>query len=203
MNNIYVVFSATPYLIGKAIRHVTGQTYNHVSIALDENLAQMYGFARRFYRTPLYGGFVKETLSRYQVNGKATQICVCKLPVTEDQYNALAARLNMMFSDQNRYIYNHLSAMGALIRKPVKAVDAYTCVEFCVSILQDLGIDIDPEKYYTTGDILQMLQNFVIYTGPMPASIEIDSAYYAKKPTPHPILFTLRDIFKLIPRLSK
>jgi len=102
MNNIYVVFSATPYLIGKAIRHVTGQTYNHVSIALDENLAQMYGFARRFYRTPLYGGFVKETLSRYQVNGKATQICVCKLPVTEDQYNALAARLNIMFSDKKR-----------------------------------------------------------------------------------------------------
>jgi hypothetical protein len=66
---VYIVFSSTPYRIGKFIRRLTREAYNHVSIALDPDLTKMYGFARRYYRTPFYGGFVRESLSRYhQVN---------------------------------------------------------------------------------------------------------------------------------------
>lgn len=200
---IYVVFSATPYKMGSLIRKTTGQVYNHVSISLSEDFSPMYSFARRYYRTPLYGGFVCESPSRFFVKGKVAQICACKLPITQQQYNTLEAMLTMMLRDSKRYLYNHLSAMGSLVRRPVKAADAYTCVEFCVSILKSLDIDVDPKKYYTTGDLLHMLHRFVVYTGPMHTVEEADSAYYAKKPTPHPVFSTLRDILKLIPRLSK
>ena len=83
--HIYVVFSSTPYKMGKFIRAMTRESYNHVSIALDESLSQMYSFSRRYYRTPLYGGFVHESRSRYHVNGDATRICLCALPVTSQQ----------------------------------------------------------------------------------------------------------------------
>lgn len=199
---IYVVFSATPYLIGKAIRRITGEVYNHASIALDEDLTRMYGFARRYYRTPLYGGFVRESRSRYHVNGKSTHIHLCRLPVTEQQHKALEAQLTQMYSKRDQYIYNHLSALGALFHKPIKAKEAYTCVEFCVQILHELGIDADPNKYYSVGDLEQLLHPFAIYTGPMPSDGEFDAVYYAKKPIPHPTLTTLRDIFKLLPRLG-
>lgn len=200
---VYVVFSATPYKMGTLIRKTTGQVYNHVSISLHETFSPMYSFARRYYRTPLYGGFVCESPARFFVKGKVTEICACKLPVTQQQYETLEAMLAMMLKDADRYLYNHLSAMGTLVRRPIKAADAYTCVEFCVSILKALDIDVDPKKYYTTGDILNLLRRFVVYTGPMPTVEEADSAYYAKKPTPHPVLTTLRDILKLVPRVSK
>lgn len=200
---IYVVFSATPYKMGALIRKATGQVYNHVSISLSETYSPMYSFARRYYRTPFYGGFVCESPSRYYVKGKATSICVCSLPVSDEQYICVHERLESMLSDQDRYLYNHLSAMATLARKPIRAADAYTCIEFCVSVLHSIGVDLDPGKYHTIDDVLQILNEHVVYTGPMPTSDDVDAAYYAKKPVPHPVWFTVRDILKLFPRLSK
>lgn len=199
---IYVVFSSTPYKIGKLIRRVTGEQYNHVSISLDKELTQMYSFARRHYRLPLYGGFVHESRSRYHVNGNATEICLCALPVTVRQY----ATLNNLLQDMHRrsrfYIYNHLSALGAVIHKPIHARDAYTCVEFCIKVLRELGIEIQPDKYYSVEDIKALLAAYIVYSGTMPEPDSFDESYYAKKPVPHPMLTTLRDMLKLLPRLK-
>lgn len=199
---IYVMFSSTPNRIGRMIRKVTGEVYNHASIALDENLDRMYSFARRFYHTPLYGGFVKETRSRYHQNGQASQVCVCRVAVTPEQYQALEAKLDQMYEDQNDYLYNHLSALSALFHKRTYAKNALTCVEFCVGVLHDLGVDVDLTKHYTVEQIHTLLSADTVYAGPIPAG-EPDDAFYAKKPIPHPIYTTLRDMGKLIPRLGK
>ena len=198
---VYIVFSSTPYRMGKFIRKFTGEFYNHASIALDEDLTQMYGFARRYYRTPFYGGFVRESLSRYYVGGKATDIRICRLAVNDAQYRKLKHLLEQMYADRQEYLYNHLSAAAAVFHRPVKAKDAYTCIEFCVHILHDLGIDLDPDKYYTVGQVEQLLRPYAIYTGPMPTSDEYDAEYYASKPVPHPSITTLRAIFALFRRL--
>ena len=179
---IYVVFSSTPYKMGKLIRSVTRDEFNHVSISLDKELTQMYSFARRHYRLPLYGGFVHESPSRYYVKGKTADICLCALPVSPRKYLALSNLLKDMDRKSRTYLYNHLSALGAVIRRPVRARDAYTCVEFCVKILQDLEIQIPPATYYSVGDIHKLLAPFAIYNGPMPASSGFDAAYFAKKP---------------------
>ena len=84
----------TPYKIGKMIRTLTGEPYNHVSIALDEELDRMYAFARRYCRVPLYGGFVKETTSRYAPDGVPSMVKIHKLPVSPEAYDALAQRLD-------------------------------------------------------------------------------------------------------------
>lgn len=199
---IYIVFSATPYFIGKAIRCITGEIYNHASIALDEDLTRMYGFSRRYYRTPLYGGFVRESLSRYHLKGKRAHIRICRLSVTQTQYHMLETLLEDMHANRQAYIYNHLSALGTLLHRPVKAKQAYTCIEFCIKILYDLGIDVDPNRYYSVGQVEQQLRHLAIYTGPVPASSEYDSAYFAKKPITHPARTTCREILKLIPRLG-
>ena len=200
---IYVVFSSTPYKIGKLIRRVTGGTYNHVSISLDESLTQMYSFSRRYYRTPFYGGFVHESRSRYHVNGDATRICLCAIPVTPRQYEDLYNMIQSMHRRSRFYIYNHLSALGAVIHKPIFAKDAYTCVEFCIKVLQELGIELQPRKYYSVEDIRRLLKPYVVYYGPMPAPDDYDESFYAKNPTPHPTMKTLRDMLKLLPRSMK
>lgn len=201
-NYIYIVFSATPYLMGRAIRRITGESYNHASIALDENLTRMYGFARRYYRIPLYGGFVKESHARYHVNGKTANIRLCRLPVTREQYEGIESRLATMHSRAEDYIYNHISALAALFHRPIPAKNAYTCVEFCIEILHSAGVDLEPGKFYSVGDVEKLLRPFVIYTGPMPDGGEEDAAYYAKRPVFSPTWVTLREIFRLLPRLG-
>ncbi len=200
MKHIYIVFSSSPYRIGKLIRRATGEEYNHVSIALDEGLTRMYSFARRYYRTPFLGGFVKESLSRYHVNGKATQIRMCRLEVNDQQYSALEHKLEEMYANREHYLYNHLSAITALFHKAVSLRDAYTCVEFAVPILRDLGVTVAPSKYYTVGDLAKLLSGNVVYTGPIFEAAESDGEYFAKKPVPHPILASLSGFLALFKR---
>ena len=200
---IYVVFSSTPYFIGKAIRRITGQVYNHASIALDPELTQMYSFARRHYRTPLYGGFVKESLSRFRLGDQISHIRISKIPVTQEQYDALADRLAAMEAQSCDYLYNHISALGALLHKPIYAKNAYTCVEFCVEILSALDLKIQPGRYYSVDELDTLLSPYRIYTGQAPEAREADPVFFAKRPVPFPLWVTARDICKLLPRLGK
>ena len=199
---IYIVFSSTPNRIGRTIRAVTGEAYNHASIALDEKLTRMYGFARRYYRTPLYGGFVRETLSRYHHKGQSSHFCVCRLPVTDEQYCQLDALLTEMFENREHYLYNHLSAVVSLFRCQAKAKDAYTCIEFIVQLLCDLGLPLEPGRHYTVCNVLDILKPYEVYNGPI-AQDEYDLDFYKKHPVPYPLWTTMRDMFKLLPRLGK
>lgn len=201
--NIYFIFSATPYRMGKFIRKLTGESYNHISISLDEELTQMYSFARRFYHTPFYGGFVKETLSRYHVNSITANIHVCRLQVTAKQYHSLSQLFSQMIQNEKHYSYNHLSALFSIFQHRVKVQDAYTCVEFCVHILQRLGFPVDTNKYCSIGNLEQLLRPYAVYTGPAPMAAGLDACYYDRKPIPHPFLSTAAEFFSLFKRLKK
>ena len=201
-NYLYIVFSSTPYKVGKMIRKVTRQKYNHVSIALDADLKQMYGFARRYYHTPLYGGFVRESTSRYHVWGKVTQIQLCRIPVSEKRYQALERRVADMYANKEKYLYNHLAAISSIFRRTIPIRDAYICVEFGVSMLHDAGMDIDPKKFYSVDDLLELMRPYTIYSGPIPNAESVDEAYYSEKPVRHPILTTVRDFLALFPRIA-
>ena len=151
--SLYVLFSATPYRMGKCIRFITGEPYNHVSIATEEDLRECYGFARRYYETPFYGGFVTERPSRYIHNGRVSKIRLYRLPLTNAQWLKLDTLLQSMRSQPERYLYNHLSAMMAPMHLKVKVRDAFTCAEFVVSVLNRLGFDFDATRFYTIGGI--------------------------------------------------
>lgn len=198
---LYIIFSSTPYRIGKLIRGFTGETYNHASLSLDESLQPMYGFSRRFYRTPFYGGFVQESLSRYHANGAVSQFKVCKLPITQRQYEQFSHKLQAMYQRREHYLYNHLSVVSAPFGKLIPVKDAYICVEFCVHMLHQAGVDLDPRKYYSVGQLAQLLDPYTVYTGPAPIG-EYDPDYYQAKPVPHPCLTSLRNIAALFPRLG-
>lgn len=198
--DIYIVFSATPYRMGRFIRCVTKEPYNHVSIALDRELTQMYSFARRHYRTPFYGGFVKESLSRYHIHGKSANIRVCRLTVTEQQHAELSSFFNQMLTQSQEYLYNHFSAAFTVLRKPVRLKKAYTCVEFCVQVLYSLGLGFDPRTFHTVGDLEKALSHLCIYNGPAPEPADYDEAFYAEHAIPHPTRATVGAIAKLFTR---
>ncbi len=203
--HIYIVFSSTPNRMGRLIRLFTGEAYNHVSIALDQALTRLYSFSRRYYRTPLYGGFGQESLSRYHPGGRAAQLRVCQVPVTEEAYNALSRRLEEMDANRQHYLYNHLGALAAVFHRSCPAKDARICVEFVTEVLRQAAPELPlvPGRYYSVGELMALLKKLESYTGPAPEAPFYDEAYYAKRPVPYPVLTTLKNMFALLPRLGK
>ena len=200
---IYIVFSATPYAIGRAIRRITAEHYNHVSISLDQELSQMYGFARRYYRLPLYGGFVKENISRYRIGNRNARICVCRVSVKADRFHALQAQLFQMHRNQDRYLYNHFSVLTSPFRKRIRLKDAYTCVEFVSQILSQLDILPETGGYRSVGDLEKLLRPHRMYIGPVPEADEFDSTFFSPQPVPHPFLTTTGAFFALFGRIKQ
>ncbi len=194
---LYVLFSATPYRMGRCIRFVTGEPYNHVSIATGEDLTSIYSFARRYYRTPFYGGFVAEDPCRYHHNGKTANIRLYRLPLTSLQWQKLQDMLEDMKEHADRYLYNHLSAMVAPLHLKIRVRKAFTCAEFTVNVLSGLGFDFDPHRFYTIGDIAQRLSAYHIYTGDFPENHPQDTSFFHPHPVAHPLYASTRDLLRL------
>lgn len=200
---LYVVFSATDYRLGRCIRFITGEPYNHVSIATEQDLSDLCAFARRYYHTPLYGGFVTEQPCRYHHKGRTARIALYRLPVTQQQYELLQQRLAKMNARADRYLYNHLSALAAPFHRKITIRDAYTCAEFTVSILQQLGFGFSTRKFYTIGDIRQKLAPYHIYAGEFPLPNQQGSRFFDTSAVPHPVLASTRDILRLLWRMAR
>lgn len=195
---LYILFSATPYRMGRMIRAVTKEPYNHVAIATEEDLTNLYAFARRYYHTPFYGGFVTEHPCRYHHNGVSADIRLYRLPLTSRQWETLQALLTRMRRRADRYLYNHLSALAAPLHRKVPVRDAFTCVEFAVSVLSALGFDFDPNRFYTVGDIAQRLECYHIYTGTFPSNPEEDAVYFHPHPLRHPLAASTKNFLRLL-----
>lgn len=195
---LYVLFSATPYRMGRWIRFVTGEPYNHVSIATEDDLRECYGFARRYYCTPFYGGFVTEHPSRFCHNGSIAKVKMYRLPLTEKQWQKLQSILTYMKEHSEQYIYNHLSIFTAPIHRKVQVRKAYTCAEFVVTILGSLGFDFDANRFYSIGSIAKRLENYHVYTGKFPGEAETDPHFFNPHPLPHPLASTARNLLRLL-----
>lgn len=195
---IYVLFSATPYRMGRMIRCVTREPYNHVAIGLEDDLGTFYTFARRYYRTPLYGGFVTELPYRYHHNGITAQVCIYQIPVTGEQYDALSTQLRAMDAQSQNYLYNHLSALAAPIHRKITVPDAYTCAEFAVSVLATLGLDFDTRRFYSLSHIARKLAPYYCYCGSFPVPAEEDPLFFRSRPVSHPLYKSTRDILRLV-----
>lgn len=194
---LYVLFSATPYRMGRCIRFVTGEPYNHVSIATGEDLTSIYSFARRYYCTPFYGGFVSEDPCRYRHNGKTANIRLYRLPLTSRQWQRLQDMLEDMKDHADRYLYNHLSAIVAPLHLKVRVRKAFTCAEFTVNVLSMLGFDFNPNRFYTIGAIAERLSAYHIYTGDFPENRGRDNSFFHPHPVAHPIAASARDLLRL------
>lgn len=164
---IYVMFSSTPSKIGKMIRTLTKHPYNHVSLCLNADEMTVYSFARIYKNHPFYGGFVKESTSRFLVDNHSTQVKLCAIPVSEEQYMHLTNVVRQMEEDAHQYTYNHLSIIAGIFKKKVQVKNAYTCVEFTAKLLTKSKAlpQIDTETFYDIEMLEQKLSRYVVYEG--------------------------------------
>lgn len=130
-------------MFSKAIKVCSKDPYTHVSIALDENLYELYSFGRINPYNPIIGGFVKEDI----VNGTyrrfpETKCAIYALEIDDVQYRRLKRELNKFKRASRRYGYNFIGVVSAAFNKPIHRRHSYFCSQFVSEILQNSGIKL-------------------------------------------------------------
>lgn len=198
---IYIVFSNTPSKMGRFIRTVTHGAYNHVSIALDGNLSEMYSFARLKRDTPFCGGFVHEGAERFKLGNRTADISVCGVKVGEDGVKKVRGRIKYMEEQSDVYIYNMFSAMLVPLHKKAYVQDSFTCVEFVSAILKMAGVRLLGECYSAT-ELYTQLHDCELYKGEYPDSAPVVDESYSDRVSIHRrIINSAKQLGRLIHRI--
>ena len=132
--------TGTPF--SKIIKRYTGNTYNHISLALHEDLSEMYSFGRRNAYIFFYGGFVIEnptqgTFKRF----KGTIAKILSLSVDENAYENLIDCLGEFLTQRRRFHYNFRGILKA--RKKIdyqKNPRCFYCSQFVKYLLEKAEI---------------------------------------------------------------
>ena len=168
-NAIYIVFSATPTGMGRLIRKATRNRYNHVSLSLSQDIHKMYTFARLHRAIPLYGGFVVESILRYQSFAGAARVKICRVEAPEPQLTYLHNYLERLWNEREEYIYNTPAALASLVHLRPAISKAYTCVTFVQKLLARYELaGVTEADRPTVRALERRLTPYVIYEGPAP-----------------------------------
>lgn len=169
--HIYLLFTNTGTLLTKAIGLYTKAEYNHVSLALDLSLNEIYSFGRKYFRNPFLGGFVKE--SRQEKLFQKADCSIYAYPINSRQSKQLQETIALFMSKKETYHYNLLGLFGVLLNKPIQRPNAYFCSQFVAYILTEAGIvSFDkPFGLITPQDIQQTPGLISIYQGKLQGAI--------------------------------
>lgn len=122
----------------RMIKLYTRFPYNHASIALDQELNDLYSFGRKVYHNPFSGGFVKETVDKgVFFHQKETKCVLYKLTINEDQYNHILKAIQQF--ENGHYRYNLMGIFAIAINMELKRDNAFTCSQFVATVLATSG----------------------------------------------------------------
>lgn len=135
---VYLLFTNTGTLLTKTIGLYTRAEYNHVSIALDPNLEEVYSFGRKQLHNPFLGGFVRESTHEAFFQKADCSIYACA--VSPEQKQKLQEILTAFKNRKDYYQYNLLGLIGVLINLPIPRSNAYFCSQFVAYLLTEAEI---------------------------------------------------------------
>lgn len=165
---IYIVLTQTKTYPARAIRLYTQEPYAHASIAFDEDLEEMYSFARRGIYNPFNAGFIREYIDKgIFARFSSTECSIFRLQITEQQYRILRREIEIFKLNRSYYSYNYLGLVGAAFNIPVRSKQRYFCSQFVAYVLEQSGIHIFNKNYALVKprDIRVNLNLVTVYEG--------------------------------------
>ncbi len=200
---IYFIFSATPFFIGKVIRHFTKERFNHVSISFynkqqPESIQHAYTFARRHINAPFYGGLVRDCSDRYILKGRRALVNIYEIDVSNETYFNILKTVQAMYCEKDEYIYNLFSAF-CFPKKRVFIKNSFTCLEFASFILSYFS-DIDKNGIYSFSELESIMNGRCIYSGEYNFSIPDSDGFCTRMPFFLKMKCTFKQIIDLVKR---
>lgn len=146
MKKIYIVLTYTGTILSKIVKVYTRKEFSHVSIALDEDLKEMYSFGRLNAYNPFWGGFVHEGLDRGTFKRfKKTKARVYSLSVKDEQYEKVKEVIRDIQNNRLDYNFNILGLIGVVINYKIKRERYFYCAEFVKYVLEESNICYLPD----------------------------------------------------------
>ena len=141
--NVYIVLTYTGTILSKIIKGYTGASFSHVSIALDENLNEMYSFGRLNPYVAFIGGFIHEYLDKGTFKRfKGTYTEIYSLPVTIEQYNLLKEKIDKMYKNRKKYKFNTIGLFANGLKIKIQRTNHFYCAEFVKYLLDYIKADV-------------------------------------------------------------
>ncbi len=146
MKKVYIVLTYTGTFLSKLIKFWTKREYSHVSIALDENLDQMYSFGRLNPYIPMIGGFVHEGIDRGTFKRfKKTKCKIYCLDIEEEKYKRLKSVINYIQKNRCSYKFNIIGLFSVALNVKVRRENYFYCAEFVKYVLEQSSVIKLPE----------------------------------------------------------
>ncbi|MBQ7040257.1 MAG: hypothetical protein IJN39_06785 [Clostridia bacterium] len=165
---IYVLITRTPTVVGKVIRRVLDNKYNHMSVCTEKDLSEIYSFGRISVKNFIVGGPLKESYYTLSLgSNENVELCVFRIPVTKHQYEKIQYFIHSVFYDEEGYIYNLPDAIGKVFKRKIKVNKCYTCIEFTKEALAFAGVRAASllEHAESLDSARQKLKRYTVYEG--------------------------------------
>lgn len=168
---VYVVLTDTGTLFTRTIKYFTKDPLNHASIALDNELNEVYSFGRKNPSNPFIGGFVKENMRGQLFRNAACAVYRCK--VTQTEYDQMKLQIEHMEMNQALYRYNFIGIFAVLFNIQMKREYAYFCSQFVASVFERSGVYLTSKspQLVRPGDFPNTPLLEMVYQGPLQAYI--------------------------------
>ena len=146
--NVYIVLTQTKTYPARVIHYYTKEPYAHASLAFDEELKEMYSFARKGIWNPFNAGFICEDInSGIFARHKSTTCSIYSLKITKTQYTKLRKVIDMFKQNKDKYSYNYIGLLAAAVNVPIKSEQRYFCSQFVAYALEQSDINIFSQGY--------------------------------------------------------
>lgn len=142
MKKIYLVLTHTGTTLSTIIKCYTKDEFSHISIALDEELNELYSFGRLHPNNPFVGGFVHEginfgTFKRF----KNTQTEIYSLEIDNNKYEDISNEINAFKNNKEKYKFNIIGLFAVSINKKIHYKDTFYCAEFVKYLFEKAKIE--------------------------------------------------------------
>ncbi|WP_431028729.1 hypothetical protein [Lysinibacillus sp. LZ02] len=153
---IYIVLTETGSVLSRAIQVYTQENFNHISIAFDPELKEMYSFGRKHENNPLIGGFVQEDAQSKLL--REANCAIYQLTVSNTQYEKLRMEIAYFKQYKNKFKYNFIGLFCVAFRIRLKRDYAFFCSQFIAFLFLRAGISIDLCPYFIKPTDFQYIQ---------------------------------------------
>lgn len=142
MKKIYIILTHTGTMLSKIIKCYTGDEFSHVSIAMDQELYQMYSFGRLNPYNPFYGGFVHERINKGTFKRfSRTKAKIYSLEIEDEQYEKLKYTINHIKKIRRHYAFNILGLIAVGFKIKIESEKCFYCAEFVKYLLEKAKIE--------------------------------------------------------------
>ncbi|OLS41870.1 hypothetical protein [Bacillus sp. MRMR6] len=166
MRKVYVLLTDTGTVLTKIIKLYTKKQHNHASIALDDELWDVYSFGRKRPSNPFLAGFVRENI-RGGIFRKADCAIYC-CTISEEQYETVCRKIREIEANKSDYRYNLLGLFAVMFNMEFDRKNAFFCSHFVAALLEECGVEINKRKplsLVTPDDIKKSTSLELVYEG--------------------------------------